>query len=241
MAILLQCVPVNSVWNVSVKGKCINSSVVVFVGAGISILHDVVIILLPVPELKGLPLSLRKRLAVIFMFALGSLYVLLVFFFLKPSPSIFLVLFIWRVLTLSSACVTSMVRLKYLVAFQIRSLDATCTYSHNFPRDNDTNDETGDSTDVVIWSFLEDYISVICASVIAIRPLLAKYIPSSFPNTMASQNHASHSTFRPHEKNFRSAGAVRSQSHGSAIELNGVGSEKAWMDGESMQEEGGMG
>ena len=131
-----------------------------------------------------------------------------------------------------------MVRLKYLVAFQIRSLDATCTYSHTFPRENNTNRKTGDSTDVVIWSFLEDYITVICASLIAIRPLLAKVLPSAFRNTMASQNHASHSTFRPHEKEFRSAGAVRSKSHGSAIELNGVGSEKAWMDGESVQEEG---
>ena len=131
-----------------------------------------------------------------------------------------------------------MVRLKYLVAFQIRSLDATCTYSHPFLRDNNTDDETGDSTDVVIWSFIEDYITVICASLIAIRPLLAKYIPSAFRNTITNQNQASHSTFRPHEKDSRSVGAVRSNSHGSAIELNTVGSGKSWMDGESAQEEG---
>ena len=74
--IALQCIPVNAVWNLSVKGKCINSNAVVFVGAGFSIFEDVVIILLPVPELKVLHLTLRKRLAVIFMFALGSLYVL---------------------------------------------------------------------------------------------------------------------------------------------------------------------
>ena len=75
MALTLQCIPVNAVWDLSVQGKCIDSSAIVFVGAGLSILEDVVIVLLPVPELKGLALSFRKRLAVMFMFALGSLYV----------------------------------------------------------------------------------------------------------------------------------------------------------------------
>jgi hypothetical protein len=73
IAITLQCIPVQAVWDMSVKGNCIDSSAVVFAGAGFSIFEDIVIILLPVPELKGLPLSLRKRLAVIFIFALGSL------------------------------------------------------------------------------------------------------------------------------------------------------------------------
>ena len=132
-----------------------------------------------------------------------------------------------------------MVRLKYLVAYQIRSLDATCTYCHPFLRDNNTDDKKGDSTDVVIWSFLEDYTTVICASLIAIRPLLAKYIPSVFRNTIVSQSHATHSTFRPHGKDSRSAGAVTSDSHGSAIELNGVDSGEAWMDRESVREEKG--
>jgi hypothetical protein len=75
IAITLQCIPVKAVWDMSVKGKCINLSAVVFAGAGLGIFEDIVIILLPMPELKGLPLSLRKRLAIIFIFALGSLHV----------------------------------------------------------------------------------------------------------------------------------------------------------------------
>jgi hypothetical protein len=75
LAITLQCIPVNAVWDISVQGRCINSGAIIFAGAGLSIFEDIVIILLPVPELKGLPLSLRKRAAVIFIFALGSLYV----------------------------------------------------------------------------------------------------------------------------------------------------------------------
>ena len=75
MAITLQCIPIKAVWDFSDKGKCINASAVVFAGAGFSIFEDIVIILLPVPELKRLPLGSRRRLAVIFIFALGSLYV----------------------------------------------------------------------------------------------------------------------------------------------------------------------
>lgn len=43
-------------------------------GAGFSIFEDVVIILLPVREIKQLNLGPRRRLAIILMFTLGSLY-----------------------------------------------------------------------------------------------------------------------------------------------------------------------
>jgi len=74
LTLTLQCIPVNAVWDIGIKAKCINSRVVVFTIAGLSIFEDIVIILLPIPELSHLNLSLRKRLAVIFMFTLGSLY-----------------------------------------------------------------------------------------------------------------------------------------------------------------------
>lgn len=38
-----------------------------------------------------------------------------------------------QTLTSCSACVTSMVRLKYIVDFEIRSLDVTCIESHHTP------------------------------------------------------------------------------------------------------------
>ena len=74
MGITLQCIPVYAIWDQRVEGKCINSSIAILIAAGIGIFEDIVIILLPVPELKGLNLCLRKRLAVMFMLALGSLY-----------------------------------------------------------------------------------------------------------------------------------------------------------------------
>ena len=112
-----------------------------------------------------------------------------------------------------------MVRLKYIVAYQIRSLDATCTTSHHPSLLPNTDNRTGDSTDVVIWSFLEDYTAVICASLITIRPLLAKYMPSVFRSTLGSQNHTTYTTPYPHRVDSISAGALRGCSRGSAIEL----------------------
>ena len=73
MATSLQCIPVQAVWKLSIDGKCVNTSAVNFAVAAFSIFEDVVIILLPVPELKSLPLSLRQRLGVMFMLAFGSL------------------------------------------------------------------------------------------------------------------------------------------------------------------------
>lgn len=74
VAVALQCIPPASIWDSNIKGTCSNSAAQVYSGAAINILEDLVIILLPIKELKGLNLGPRKKLAVIFMFALGSLY-----------------------------------------------------------------------------------------------------------------------------------------------------------------------
>lgn len=87
MAVTLQCLPIRAVSDLTQTGKCIDAAAVVTAGAGFSIFEDIVIILLPVRELKSLQLSLRKRLAVMAMFALGSLYVA-PFPYCESSPSL---------------------------------------------------------------------------------------------------------------------------------------------------------
>ena len=74
IGVAAQCLPVESFWNLSLKGKCIDIHGFALWGAGLSIFYDIVIILLPVSELIGLNLSMRKRIALCLMFALGSLY-----------------------------------------------------------------------------------------------------------------------------------------------------------------------
>lgn len=55
------------------SGKCINSQAFVYSAAAFGIVEDIVIMLLPVWELRALRLDLRKRVALGFMFASGSL------------------------------------------------------------------------------------------------------------------------------------------------------------------------
>jgi hypothetical protein len=130
-AVTLQCIPVRAVWDVTVQGQCIDSGAVIAAGAGFSIFEDIAIILLPVPELKRLNLGLGKRLVVMALFAMGSLCV-------APSQvlnlSPFMLFPFWQPLTSYSACITSMIRLKYLTTYQIQTADPSCTYSHRSPR-----------------------------------------------------------------------------------------------------------
>jgi hypothetical protein len=73
IVVSFQCTPIKSVWDITVQGKCINSQAFVYSAAAFSIFEDFVIMLLPIWELKALKLDLRKRVALGFMFALGSL------------------------------------------------------------------------------------------------------------------------------------------------------------------------
>ncbi|KAG9242064.1 hypothetical protein BJ878DRAFT_517457 [Calycina marina] len=142
IGVTLQCVPIRGVWEVTLEAKCINSTAIVFAGAAFSISEDIVIILMPIPQLKELNLTLRKRLALIVMFAVGSF-----------------------------ACITSMLRMKYISMDSINDLDVTWS-----------------NVDVIIWSILEVYTAAICSSLITIRPLLIKCFPSLFPASTNPQS-----------------------------------------------------
>ncbi|KAE9365087.1 hypothetical protein N431DRAFT_353714, partial [Stipitochalara longipes BDJ] len=146
IGVAMQCLPLDSLWDPTIQAKCIDIHVFAIWGAALSIFYDIVIMLLPISELKGLNLTLRKRIALCFMFALGSF-----------------------------ACVTSMIRLKYLKSF--------------YP----TIDGSWDSTDTVIWSDIETYTAVMCSCLMCIRPLLIKCFPALFPSSNADSNANSNS------------------------------------------------
>jgi hypothetical protein len=96
----------------------------------------------------------------------------------------------------------------------------------------------------VIWSILEVYTAVICACLVAIRPLLTKYMSTVFQSTLAKNTY---SIFRPCKMNPKPAGAHWSQNPESAIELKSAGSGKAWTEetdgksGEDSPHENGRG
>ncbi|KAH7327493.1 hypothetical protein BKA65DRAFT_566961 [Rhexocercosporidium sp. MPI-PUGE-AT-0058] len=76
MTLALQCLPVHGFWtNWMYKVppvKCINSFAAVYVAAGLSIFHDVVILVMPIPTLIGLNLEMRKKANLMVMFGVGS-------------------------------------------------------------------------------------------------------------------------------------------------------------------------
>ncbi|KAJ4214041.1 hypothetical protein NW759_010567 [Fusarium solani] len=123
--VIFQCTPIASVWNRNLESKCLNLTAIGYAGAVFSIVEDIAILILPIPELLKLQLGGRKKAALLFMFSIGSF-----------------------------ACVTSMVRLKYLVSFA------------------STLDATWDNVYVVIWSMIELSCALICASLPALRPLI---------------------------------------------------------------------
>ncbi|KAM5349710.1 hypothetical protein ACJ41O_006215 [Fusarium nematophilum] len=93
--VIFQCRPITSIWDRNLEPKCVNLPALGYAGAITSIVEDIVILILPIPELLKLQLNRGKKIALLLMFSIGSF-----------------------------ACVTSMVRLKYIVDFG-NTLDAT--------------------------------------------------------------------------------------------------------------------
>ena len=73
LATVFQCHPVIYVWRKDLKGRCVNYNSVAWANAAINILQDVIIIVLPMSELRQLQLSTRKKIGMYAMFGVGSL------------------------------------------------------------------------------------------------------------------------------------------------------------------------
>ncbi|PVH82275.1 hypothetical protein DL98DRAFT_620272 [Cadophora sp. DSE1049] len=137
-ALIFQCSPISGVWERTLGSQCLNINTLSYSSAAISVGLDVIILTLPIPVLIWLKMNLKKKLSLIVMFSLGSL-----------------------------ACITSGIRLKYLVAF------ATSKDPTYLPL-------TGDNALPAIWSFVEICVALICACLPAMRALLSRWFPSVF-------------------------------------------------------------
>ncbi|KAH8893658.1 integral membrane protein [Thozetella sp. PMI_491] len=125
-----QCIPVDAVWDRNIRdARCVNMTTAGYVMAAFSIVEDVGILLLPVPWVMRLQMNVKSRLLVGFLFGVGSF-----------------------------ACITSMIRMKYLIKFS-SSLDSTW-----------------DNVDVVIWSIIEVFSALLCGSLPAIWPLISRLV-----------------------------------------------------------------
>ncbi|KAK1712247.1 uncharacterized protein BDZ83DRAFT_105448 [Colletotrichum acutatum] len=69
-----QCVPVQSIWDRTITDRqCLNLQAVGYSSGGLAMAEDIAILLLPIPYVWRLKISLRRRLAVIALFSIGSL------------------------------------------------------------------------------------------------------------------------------------------------------------------------
>jgi hypothetical protein len=75
LAFLLQCVPLRKIWAPAVQGSCVNLGLAFTLTGVINILTDVCILVLPLPQLLELNMKTSRKVQVICMFLLGSLYV----------------------------------------------------------------------------------------------------------------------------------------------------------------------
>ncbi|KAH6722105.1 hypothetical protein BKA61DRAFT_666845 [Leptodontidium sp. MPI-SDFR-AT-0119] len=144
--VIFQCTPIAFVWDRSISGKCLNLNTIGFSGAAASILEDLFILVLPIFEIKNLQLGKGKKWNLFLMFSIGSF-----------------------------ACVTSIVRLKFLSDFT-KSFDATW-----------------DQTDVVKWSLIEEFVAVLCACIPSLRAFVVKTFRTlnSSVRTMTKSKNAS--------------------------------------------------
>lgn len=69
----LQCVPISMRWDSTQKGHCVNVNVFYFANAGLHILTEILIFILPVQTLWKLHLPLRQKLGLCGLMGLGAM------------------------------------------------------------------------------------------------------------------------------------------------------------------------
>jgi cytochrome b subunit of formate dehydrogenase len=67
------CIPVRGAWDTSIPHSCISRAVIWGLNAALQIFTDMVIVILPMPLLTKLQLPRRQKIALIIVFALGTL------------------------------------------------------------------------------------------------------------------------------------------------------------------------
>lgn len=70
---IFACNPVNSFWNRDIKGKCINIQAAAYANSASAIVQDIILLILPLIFIKKLQMKRFRKIAVGFMFCIGTL------------------------------------------------------------------------------------------------------------------------------------------------------------------------
>ena len=73
---LFLCIPISQFWAPHrAPGACANENTVWYSNAAVNIALDLAIVILPMPAIRTLSISRARKIGVMFLFALGGLYV----------------------------------------------------------------------------------------------------------------------------------------------------------------------
>ncbi len=70
---LFNCLPVQSQWDFTITGHCINTKDFFIAACAINIFNDVLIVLIPVPMIWRIHIRTSEKIALLFAFLLGGL------------------------------------------------------------------------------------------------------------------------------------------------------------------------
>lgn len=112
-ATAFQCNPINHSWlqvDSTHLGACNNINIQGWMSAVCNIIIDLIIIVLPLRNLYGLQIQLKKKIMIMFMFSLGILYAAPYSIYNAPQPK-------ERLINACSVTIVSAVRLRSLIQF----------------------------------------------------------------------------------------------------------------------------
>lgn len=70
---LLVCIPVSAFWMRETE-NCVSRAVIWYLNAALQIAGDVILVVVPMPQLATLKIPMRQKVCLVFIFALGLLY-----------------------------------------------------------------------------------------------------------------------------------------------------------------------
>ena len=73
-ATVFQCVPRARIWDPTLKGGCVNLQAAFIAASAINVVSDFSILLLPLQRISKLKITIRRKIGVLAIFAVGLLY-----------------------------------------------------------------------------------------------------------------------------------------------------------------------
>lgn len=142
------CHPVAKLFNPTMAGHCMSQGSYWLSAAGVNTALDFITLLLPMPAVAGLHLPRRQKVALMLVFLLG--------FFV---------------------CVVGVVRfaLVKVTSDENRQMSRPSPLSGSLSDITDT--KAGSGLDAITWSAVEANVGIVCASLMALKPLVIKLCP----------------------------------------------------------------